>query len=143
MKKLKQFANYAMELHLNEDDVNKIYGPGEIFSCLLSPNAPFHVSIYPSEYNKSVKILGKENTCKLVRIPLDDMGNEKPENQEEIIMHFCNSLDEARSVARQLSCEYLYWSEWDGVRYLAIIDANFNGEISKDPSLVFYAYGED
>lgn len=143
MKNLKQYLNFAFELYdRNNEQIEKIDGPGDLFIWMRSPESPDYVALYPVPYNNAVEILGYDRTRKVVRIPFDENEIEHDGQREEIIMYFPDSLAEAREKAKALGCDYFYWSEWDGNRYLAITDSMFDGDVWKDPSVAYY-YNED
>ena len=143
MKNLKQYLNFAFELYdRNNEQIEKIDGPGDLFIWMRSPESPEYVTLYPVPYNNAVEILGYDRTRKVVRIPFDESEIEHDGQREVIIMYFPDSLAEAREKAKALGCDYFYWSEWDGNRYLAITDSMFDGDVWKDPSVVYY-YNED
>jgi len=143
MKNLEQYLNFAFELYdQNDGQIEKIDGPGDLFMWLRGPESPDYATFYPVPYKKAVEILGPDRTLKIVRIPFDEKEIEHPDQSEEIIMYFPESLAEAREKATTLGCEYFYWSEWYCNRYLAITDPMFDGDVWNDPSVAYY-YNED
>jgi hypothetical protein len=40
---------------------------------------------------------------------------------EEIVMYEAEDLEDAKELAEELGCEYMYWIEWDGARVISVI----------------------
>jgi hypothetical protein len=133
MTDLKQYLNYAFEINdENGNQIDKIYGPGELCLWLSDPEAsPMFVAIIPAPYEIVAAFRDKCLFKKVIRIPLDKDGNEKLTEKDEIVLYEAKTEKDAKELARQAGCDYMYWSEWDGARVMVIVDADCNDEWTK------------
>ena len=133
MTDLKQYLNYAFEINdENGNQIDKIYGPGEIGLWLLNPEvAPMFAAIIPASYATAISHRDKDSFKKVVRIPLDIKGNEIETGKEDMVLFDAKNDQDAKDLARETGCEYLYWSEWDGGRVMVIVDVDNDDEWPK------------
>ena len=132
---LQQYLNSAFEIYSPGNGfIDRINGPGDIGHWLASPESPEGVAIFPVDY-ASFNREGLENRYfKVVRVFLDEQGEEIPGRRHEIIMVAFDPGDEkeAKKLARQYHCDHMYWSARDEDRYLFMID------LDMDVSIVYY-----
>jgi len=122
MKELNQYLNYAFEIYDHEGNlIDKIDGPGDIGGWLCTPNSPNEAAIIPIPYKRVDGMLDKDRCFIVIRIPLDEQNKEISDQKEEMFLYEAESEQEAKQIARDLACSYIYWSEWDGNRLIAII----------------------
>ena len=124
MKNLKKYLKYAFEI-LDESgkQIDKIDGPGEIGYWLKNPElSPDYIAILPATYETAISKREKNLLYKTVRIPLDDNWNELEGGKEEMVLFDAKNEQEAKALATELGCKYMYWSEWDGTRVMLIVD---------------------
>lgn len=125
MKNLEQYLNYAFEIYDHDGKLfDKIEGPGHNGNWLSQPNSPCEAAIIPVP-SQTVEGKVERDVCyRVVRIPLDEIGKEKVAGKEEMFLFEARSEQEAKQLARELNCDYMYWSEWDGCRVIVIISVD-------------------
>ena len=133
MKNLKQYLNYAFEINdENGNLIDKLYGPGELCLWLSDPEAsPMFAAIIPATYEAMVAYRDKSLFKKVVRIPIDKDGNETLSGKDDLVLYDAKNEKDAKDLARQAGCDYMYWSEWDGARVMVIIDTDSHEEWQK------------
>jgi len=134
-----QYLNSAFEIYTPDHVfIDKIDGPGDVGGWLRTPEAPDGVAIIPVPF-ESFNKAELENPCyRVIRIYLDDNLEEMPDQRQELTMvaYPPGSDEEAKKLARKYQCDHMYWSAWDGPRYM------FWVELETDINLV-YCFDED
>ena len=140
MKNLKQYLNYGFEIYNeNGGQIDKIYGPGEIGFWLLNPDeSPMFAAIIPAPYEKAIIHRDKNLFNKIIRIPLDEKGNEIKSGKEEMVLFNAKNEQDAKELAQESGCDYMYWSEWDPARVMVIIDVKSKEEWHKSNYETYY-----
>lgn len=134
---IKQQLQVAFEIYDRHNALlDTIDGPGDIGSWLPDPDAPMEVAIIPAPYGEGVKRVKPDEILKVYRIPIDENDNNKEPEKEAIFLYMPPSKDKALALARELGCDFMYWSEWDGVRTLYMV------ELKSDVHFV-YCFPED
>ena len=129
MTDLKQYLGFAFEINdENGNQIDKIYGPGELCLWLQDPGAsPMCAAIIPAPYEAIVAFRDKILFKRVVRIPLDREGNELPAERDEIALYEARDEQDARELAVQAGCDYMYWSVWDVARIMVIVGLSDGG----------------
>ena len=140
MKKLTKYLNYAFEIYApSEELIDKIEKPGTMGNWLIDPfESPDQVAIIPAPYDKEVGFISQDLLYKVLRIPLDNNGVEMQEKVEKIFLCEVHQVEETKELAKQLGCEYIYYSAWDNNRIMVIIPTEPCTNIYKDPEKVIY-----
>ena len=143
MVDLKRYLNVSFEFY-NENEVliDKIDGPGDIGTWLSGPESPLYIAILPAPYKLVADRVDNHLYSKVVCTPLDVNFNPIGEKKNDFILYDATSFDDAKKLALAFSCDYFYWSEWDGNRLLIIALTSSNISVYKDPSTIIF-YDED
>ena len=125
MEEHKDKTNYAFRFY-NEYDklIDQLDGPGDIGLWLGGPDSPFYAAIIPARFGEASVYRNPELLTKTIRIPLDEEGNPKESASEEIVMYEAEDIEDAKELAKDLGCDYIYSIEWDVSRFIAIVDVN-------------------
>jgi hypothetical protein len=101
--------------------IDKLDGPGHIGYWLGGPDSPFYAAIMPVSFEKVISRRNLELVTKTVRLPLDEKGNPLESESEVIAMYEAEDIEDAKELAKDLGCEYIYWIEWDCSRFISVI----------------------
>ncbi len=139
MKNLEQYLNYAFEIYDQKGKmIDRIKGPGDIGRWLCTPNSPIEVAIFPVPYDTVINKLEKDRCFKVIRIPQDDQSRENTSQKDEMILYEAKSEKEAKQLAKDFGCSYIYWSEWDGNRLIAIISVESDIPWHEESGSIWY-----
>jgi hypothetical protein len=116
-------TNYAFRFY-NEYDklIDTLEGPGHIGNWLGGPDSPFYAAILPTSFEEVSRERNPELLTKTIRIPLDEKGRPKETASEEFVLYEAEDLEDARELAMDLGCDYIYWIEWVVARVISVID---------------------
>lgn len=116
-------TNYAFRFY-NEYDklIDTLEGPGNIGNWLGGPDSPFYAAILPTNFEEVSRERNPELLTKTIRIPLDEKGRLKETANEEFVLYEAEDLEDARELAMDLGCDYIYWIEWEVARVISVID---------------------
>lgn len=140
MNKLEQYLNFAFEIYGHDGKmIDKIKGPGDLGDWIGSPYSASELAIIPFPFQKLTGEIYLENLYRVVRIPLDEKKNELGKGKEEMILYEAESEQEAKRFARELGCEYMYWSAWDEARYIVIVNVSSDDSYTESDDAFFYS----
>jgi hypothetical protein len=125
MEPTKNRTNFAFRFY---DEYNKLIdnldGPGDIGIWLGGPDSPFYAAIIPGSFEEASRERNPELLTRTIRIPLDKEGVKQENASEEAVLYEAEDLEDAKELARQLGCEYIYWIEWVVARVISVINSD-------------------
>ncbi len=132
-------TNYAFRFY-NEYEklIDQLEGPGDIGIWLGGPDSPFYAAIISCSFEDASRERNPELLTRTIRIPLDKEGVKQENAGEEAVLYEAEDLEDAKELARQLGCEYIYWIEWDTARVISVINTD-----DPDSEAVEYYYFTD
>jgi len=115
-------TNYAFKFYdANDKLIDQLYGPGDIGIWLGGPYSPYYAVIIPVSFEEMSQKRNPELLTRTLRIPLDEKGALNEAASEEIAMYEAEDLRDAKELAIELGCDYIYWIEWDVARVISVI----------------------
>lgn len=115
--------NVAFEIYNTHGElVDTIEGPGDTGNWLNQPETHAEVAMIPAPPAEAAKKLTAGEFLPIKRIPLNGNGEPMNEQAQDMFMYLATGKEAAIELAKALGCENIYWSAWDGVRYIEIID---------------------
>ena len=125
MKTTEDKTNYAFRFYDVYDKlIDQLDGPGDIGIWLGGPDSPFYAAIIPANFEDASVYRNPELLTKTIRLPLDENGRPMESASEEIVMYEAEDIEDAKELAKELGCDYIYSIEWDVCRSIALVEVN-------------------
>lgn len=127
MSHTEKYINFSFELYTHKGEfIDKIRRPGMIGRWLGSGAGiipgPGNMAIIPVPYIFPIEGISEDAYLKATRIQLDENLDKEIGEKEEMILLYEPDKSFAQDLAKKLGANYIYWSEWDGYRFLHVED---------------------